>query len=307
MPKYGLATQPPNFFFFDDAVDHDWGWVATAVITEQEAETGNYTPDVFLDMCRNCISMLCEAEGIRLPHPEALNQVATYYKNLAPFIASYLMSNAENGRILDWFAYKTFFYGRELTMAFTLVPLLHLDKPDVAFVLRAFLSRSKNPGMIEPTPYWMPVNLPLGFSGVFGDENQEHEITKVVMGSILNHCWKLIREACTNQANIIFHDMPYSEFVSQVNAHIAQADSLKAFIETGYLFRPIYVDEQACIASFYRNGNDSRVVYTMLRRLGDGLNDLRFYHKPGKPVRRLVANKYLGLIDLWPAITGSQK
>lgn len=308
MPRYGLTKQPTNFFFSDGVEGHDWGWVATAVITDQEAETGNYTPDVFLGMCRNCISMLCEAEGIRLPQSKMLDEVVSIYcKILVHFITRYLRNHAENGRILDWFSLNApFFDDRELNMAFTMVPLLHLDKPDVAFVLRAFLSRPENPVQIEPTLYWMPVNLPLGFSGVFGDENQERKITSIVMGSTLKHYWKLIREAYTNQTNITFPDMRYSEFVSQVNSHIAQADSLEAFIETGYLFRPIYVDGQSCIVSFYKKGNDSGVVYTMLRRLGDDLNDLHFYHKPDEPIRRLVVNKYLGPNDLWLAITGSQ-
>lgn len=113
MPRYGLTKQPTNFFFSDGVEGHDWGWVATAVITDQEAETGNYTPDVFLGMFRNCISMLCEAEGIRLPQSKMLDEVVSIdRKILVHFITRYLRNHAENGRILDWFSLESDLWGR---------------------------------------------------------------------------------------------------------------------------------------------------------------------------------------------------
>ena len=296
MPVHGLMKQSPGFFRGE--MKREEVWVATSILTRDEAKGYDVITPVLMDMFWQCLSALRDAENIQPPSRNALDDLTMMHFNaLFPFIEQYLVDNVENGRMMDWFAFHTdFFGGYGLITAFSVIPLVHLPKPDLGLVLQANLFKQKN--SVPPRTYWVAASLSFGFSGIYGGLEQEKRILQNIWRYVELRSWIFIREALSQQSITLIYDRPYDERVAQAYFHLLNASSPDELSVAGHRFRfsPMYVDDRRYIVVFVY---DSGSVYVML---DDTRKSVLFVHRPKQPVRRLLVDQYVAPLDLWLAM-----
>ncbi|MEM2831894.1 MAG: hypothetical protein QXT16_04455 [Candidatus Caldarchaeum sp.] len=300
MPRYGLRKYPVPFVSGDD--DESMAWVATAIADEREMNNHQNISTVLLEMCRECVSRICEAEAShRLDRKQQDYLTLLHFEALSPLVSHYLLDEGTAGRMLDWFLFYSGIYDFHLITAFSRIPL---NPGETSPVLQVISTGSRKIAFDSPVPrdralFWSSVRVPIGLSGLIGDEEK---VFLEIWMAVRHYCWGNIRNALNQQIGAVALDATYDEIIQKVLLLLSQTENPDELLISGspVKLRPMYLDNYACIVAFeHASEQGTETVYAMLDAR---LRRLFLTRKPGEPAYYISVDRYIGPRELWEII-----